>query len=84
MLKFLTHKLRTHTLNEDHPHQDKAEDTDRDSGTESDDEHGETEDPESSFEFSARNKNKFRQVSTTAHHSRIWNSRRQKNFIGGI
>nr|CAD7393019.1 unnamed protein product [Timema cristinae] len=50
MLKFLTHKLRTHTLNEDHPHQDKAEDTDRDSGTESDDEHGETEDPESMME----------------------------------
>nr|CAD7572412.1 unnamed protein product [Timema californicum] len=65
-----------------------AEDTDRDSGTESDDEHGETEDPESivgspfycesdaldhaatdvGLEFSARNKNKFLQVSTIAHH----------------
>ncbi|XP_011312774.1 uncharacterized protein Reph [Fopius arisanus] len=36
MLKFLTHKLRTHSLNED-PNQDKADDN-HDSGTESDDE----------------------------------------------
>ncbi|XP_003425938.1 lateral signaling target protein 2 homolog isoform X2 [Nasonia vitripennis] len=36
MLKFLTHKLRTHSLNED-PNQEKADD-DHDSGTESDDE----------------------------------------------
>ncbi|PSN56359.1 hypothetical protein C0J52_03732 [Blattella germanica] len=46
MLKFLTHKLRTHSLNEDLPHQEKGDD-DHDSGTESDDEHGEAEDPES-------------------------------------
>ncbi|XP_046609194.1 uncharacterized protein LOC124299848 isoform X1 [Neodiprion virginianus] len=36
MLKFLTHKLRTHSLNED-PNQEKSDD-DHDSGTESDDE----------------------------------------------
>ncbi|XP_043470580.1 E3 ubiquitin-protein ligase arkadia-like [Leptopilina heterotoma] len=36
MLKFLTHKLRTHSLNED-PNQEKTDD-DHDSGTESDDE----------------------------------------------
>lgn len=52
MLKFLTHKLRTHSLNEDQPHQDKADD-DHDSGTESDDEHGETEDQESIMESEA-------------------------------
>ncbi|XP_049764559.1 uncharacterized protein LOC126092872 [Schistocerca cancellata] len=49
MLKFLTHKLRTHSLNEDQPHQDKADD-DHDSGTESDDENGEADDPESNSE----------------------------------
>ncbi|KAG8226427.1 hypothetical protein J437_LFUL007006, partial [Ladona fulva] len=47
MLKFLTHKLRTQSLNEEQPYQYKAED-DHDSGTESDDEHGDPEDPESS------------------------------------
>ncbi|XP_034946532.1 lateral signaling target protein 2 homolog [Chelonus insularis] len=36
MLKFLTHKLRTHSINED-PNQEKVDD-DHDSGTESDDE----------------------------------------------
>lgn len=49
MLKFLTHKLRTHSLNEDQPHQDKADD-DHDSGTESDDENGDADDPESNSE----------------------------------
>ncbi|XP_046663723.1 uncharacterized protein LOC124356643 isoform X2 [Homalodisca vitripennis] len=52
MLKFLTHKLRTHSLNEEHPHQ-KIEDDDHDSGTESDDEHGGSEEPENSMESEA-------------------------------
>lgn len=49
MLKFLTHKLRTHSLNEDNPHH-KVEDEDHDSGTESDDEHGTSDEPEISME----------------------------------
>lgn len=48
MLKFLTHKLRTHSLNED-PNQET--DDDHDSGTESDDEFqdgaGNTDEPSS-------------------------------------
>lgn len=51
MLKFLTHKLRTHSLNEESPHQ-KVEDDDHDSGTESDDEHADTEEPETSMDSS--------------------------------
>ncbi|XP_060530198.1 uncharacterized protein LOC132704308 [Cylas formicarius] len=38
MLKFLTHKLRTHSINEDHRYVEKVEDDDHDSGTESDEE----------------------------------------------
>ncbi|XP_022186375.1 uncharacterized protein LOC111045307 [Nilaparvata lugens] len=49
MLKFLTHKLKTHSLNEEHPHQ-KVEEDDHDSGTESDDEHADIDDPETSME----------------------------------
>lgn len=49
MLKFLTHKLKTHSLNEDNPHH-KVEDDDHDSGTESDDEHGTSDEPEISME----------------------------------
>ncbi|XP_014251344.1 uncharacterized protein LOC106667730 [Cimex lectularius] len=48
MLKFLTHKLKTHSLNEDDPQ--KVEDDDHDSGTESDDEHGTSDEPEISME----------------------------------
>ncbi|XP_021923319.1 uncharacterized protein LOC110831526 isoform X2 [Zootermopsis nevadensis] len=49
MLKFLTNKFRTHSLNEDQLQQDKG-DEDHDSGTESDDELCETEDQESIME----------------------------------
>nr|XP_018914798.1 PREDICTED: uncharacterized protein LOC109042487 [Bemisia tabaci] len=46
MLKFLTHKLRTHSLNEEHP-SDKVDNEDHDSGTESD----ENENSRDSSEF---------------------------------
>ncbi|XP_073977757.1 regulator of eph expression isoform X2 [Rhodnius prolixus] len=49
MLKFLTHKLKTHSLNEENPHH-KVEEDDHDSGTESDDEQGSSGQPEISME----------------------------------
>uniref|UniRef100_A0A146L2E7 Uncharacterized protein n=1 Tax=Lygus hesperus TaxID=30085 RepID=A0A146L2E7_LYGHE len=49
MLKFLTHKLKNHSINED-SHTNKVEEQDHDSGTESDDEQGVSEEPEISME----------------------------------